>query len=167
MNRECLRLLLGFSLLTATAAPAVRAEQAAEDWELLLSGAGISGNGFDSTALALSAQVGWFMNKALEFGIRQNIGLTDDDTTLLNGATRLFVDYHFDYREWQPFVGASLGGVYGGGVKSGFLIGPEIGLKWYALDKTFIAGQIAYLFNVDQDIDDGDVFYSLGIGFNF
>ena len=79
----------------------------------------------------------------------------------------IFLGYHLDYAMWQPFIGASLGVQYGSGVKDAFFIGPEIGAKYYVMPKTFILGQVAYQFQVDEDVDDGSTFYTLGIGFNF
>lgn len=144
------------------------AEQAAGDREATLSGSGFSSGGFDTTTFSVDGQYGWFQSKALEFGVRQTVGIADNgDNTLLRGATRVFADYHFDLREWQPFIGASLGGQYGAGIDEAFIIGPEIGVKYYVKPKTFILGQVSYQFDVDEDVDDGSTFYTLGIGFNF
>ncbi|ADE14703.1 conserved hypothetical protein [Nitrosococcus halophilus Nc 4] len=144
------------------------AEQETGDRELILSGSGISSSGFDTTSVAVDAQFGQFWSKALEFGFRQNVGFADtEETSRLNGATRIFSDYHFDFNAWQPFIGASLGVQYGAGVSDAFIIGPEIGVKYYVKEKTFITGRVSYLFDVDEDVDDGSTFYTLGIGFNF
>ncbi|QBQ55765.1 hypothetical protein [Nitrosococcus wardiae] len=144
------------------------AEQEIGDREVILSGSGISGSGFDTTSVAIDGQFGQFWSKALEFGFRQNVGFADtEETSRLSGATRIFSDYHFDYNAWQPFVGASAGVQYGSGVNDAFIIGPEVGVKYYVKEKTFITGRVSYLFDVDEDVDDGSTFYSLGIGFNF
>ena len=54
-----------------------------------------------------------------------------------------------------------------------FVVGPEAGFKFYALQKTFILGQMEYQFafedvdDADEAADDGQFVYTLGIGFNF
>lgn len=161
-----LALVLSMGLLSFSAAS--YGEQEAGDREMILSGSGLSSSGFDTTGFAADVQFGQFWSKALEFGIRQSAGFADTgNTSRLRGATRVFSDYHFDFGPWQPFVGGSLGVQYGAGVNDAFLVGPEAGVKYYVREKTFIVGQVAYLFDVDEDVDDGSTFYTLGIGFNF
>ena len=144
------------------------AEQEAGDREAILAGSGLSSEEFDSTSLAVTGQVGWFIEKELELGLRQNIGFADSgSSSQLNGATRVFADYHFDFENWQPFLGASLGMTYGAGINDTFIVGPEGGVKYFVKPKTFIIGQVSYLFQVDQDAGDGSTFYTLGVGFNF
>lgn len=73
----------------------------------------------------------------------------------------------------MPFVGANFGGFYGDTVSNTGSAGLELGLKAYVQDKTYITFQAEYdyLFDSSDDLssnfDDGAIFYSLGIGFNF
>lgn len=143
--------------------------QEAGDREVTLAGDGVSNDNFDSTIFGASAGVGWFTTKNFEWGVRQNLGLSEDGRNL-NGVTRVFADYLFDYAAWQPFIGASLGAIYGSGLEDEFIFGPEIGAKYYVMPETFILGQFSYQFSdaiVDDGIDDGTSFYTLGIGFHF
>ena len=160
--------LIGAMVLMAGFSAGSYGAQEAGDRDFTLSGSGASDSGFDTSTFGATASLGWFTTRDLEWGVRQTANLADTEaTTNFNGATRAFIDYHLDYALWQPFIGASLGVQYGSGVKDAFFIGPEIGAKYYVMPKTYILGQVAYQFQVDQDIDDGTTFYNLGIGFNF
>lgn len=150
------------------------AEQEAGDREIIIAGSGVSSSGFDSTGLGIAAQFGLFQTKAFEWGVRQNASFSDSDKGDFeaNGATRAFADYHFDLTQFnlpnlKPFVGGSLGVTYGASVSESFIIGPEAGLKYYVLPKTFIVAQMSYQFNVRENIDNGETFYTIGMGFNF
>jgi hypothetical protein len=160
--------LIGAMMLMAGFSANSYGTQEAGDREFTLAGSGSSTEDFDTTTFGATASLGWFATKGFEWGARQTANIADTEvTTSFNGATRLFLDYHLDYALWQPFIGASLGVQYGSGVRDAFFIGPEIGAKYYVMPKTFVLGQVAYQFQVDQDIDEGSTFYTLGIGFNF
>jgi hypothetical protein len=160
--------LIGAMVLMAGFSTSSYGAQEAGDRDFTLSGSGASDSGFDTSVFGATASVGWFTTRDLEWGVRQTANIADTEaTTSLNGATRAFLDYHLDYAMWQPFIGASLGVQYGSLVKDAFFIGPELGAKYYVMPKTYILGQVAYQFQVDQDIDEGSTFYNLGIGFNF
>ena len=163
-----LGLIWGMVLMACFSATSYGAQEMG-DREFTLAGAGVSDDDFENTIFGASAGIGWFTTKNFEWGVRQNVGLSEDGRNL-NSATRVFVDYHFDYAAWQPFIGASLGAIYGSGVEDEFIFGPEIGAKYYVMPKTFIFVQFSYQFSdgiVDDGIDDGTSFYTLGIGFNF
>lgn len=140
-----------------------------------LSGSGTSDDDFDTTTFSTSIDLGYFHTRNLEYSVRQNITYLDSETTGtdINGATRVVADYHFGTTNLLPFVGASLGGIYGDNVEDTFTGGLEVGLKYYALEKTFVSALIDYQFffdsgdEIDNNFDDGAVFYSLGIGFHF
>ncbi len=90
-----------------------------------------------------------------------------------DGSTRVFYDYHFGTGNARPFVGVSLGGLYGEEVDETFMGGPEVGIKYWVHDQTFITAMAEYqfLFKSGSDArdryDDGAFFYSVGVGFNF
>jgi len=148
------------------------------DREFTLSGTGTSDKDFDNSSFGVSADLGWFRSAQLVLGIRQSLNFADIEGEDLNddfwnGSTRGYVDYHFGQGPARPFVGASLGGVYGDGVNDGGFAGLELGLKYYALEKTFILARAEYQFFFDSsddandNFDDGAWAYVFGIGFNF
>jgi hypothetical protein len=161
--------LLCFITLLASSASAL-AEQQAKNFEFMFAGAGKSARTFDDNDGGISAQLGFFLTKSFELGIRQYAFINSDNgSTSVVAASGLFADYHLDLGEFQPFLG--IGGVfnYGGGVQQNFDIGPEIGFKYFVLPKTFIAAQGSYMRRAD-DIGSGNRSYglfNLGVGFDF
>lgn len=155
---------------TLFASGAVSAEQQANNFELILAGAGKSTKSFDENDGGISAQLGFFLTKSVELGIRQHAFInTDNGNTTVAAASAAFADYHFNLGNFQPFIG--VGGLfnYGGGVQQNFDIGPEAGIKFFVLPKTFIVAQGSYMRRVD-DIGSGKLSYALfnlGIGFDF
>lgn len=168
--------LLKTSLIVAAFVPSLALAQAVGgDKELSLSGTGSSDKDFDNTIFSLDVAFGHYLSDTSEVGIRQNISVNDreGEDTSFNGATRLFFDQHFGAGDLRPFVGVSIGGIYGEDVDNTFSGGPEIGLKYYVLEKTFVQGMVEYQFlfesasEVDERFDDGALFYSVGMGYNF
>ena len=146
------------------------------DRTLTLSGTGSSDNDFDTNNFGMTGELGWFLNDSLETGVRQSVNVIarDDAADDWSGGTRIFANWHFGGRNaFQPFVGLSGGGFYGEHVKDTFAAGPELGMKYYVKDKTFIELQVEYQFlfedadEIDDRFDDGAFFYTLGIGYNF
>jgi len=147
----------------------------AEDWELTLSGNGSSDNDFDNHNFGASASVGKYISPNFLIGVRQSLNFNDvpGGNDVVNGATRGFGDYVFDLGRFRPYIGVSIGGIYGEGINDTLAAGPEIGLKYYADSRTFLFLQTEYQFAFDDvgdatdAADDGQFFHSLGIGFNF
>ncbi|RDD60331.1 hypothetical protein [Ferruginivarius sediminum] len=169
-------------LIAALALPATAVAQTGDtepgpspgDWEITLSGNGTSNNDFDNHQIGLSGSVGNYILDNVLLGVRQSVNFTDlpgDDQT--NAATRGFADYVFDLGRLRPYVGVSLGGIYGENVNDTFAAGPEAGLKYYADNNTFIFVQTEYQFtfsdtdDATEAADDGQFFHLVGIGFNF
>lgn len=168
--------ILSISTLAAALLPvAVLAAPTAGTQEVTLSGAGDSDKDFDTNVLNIQGSWGQYLNESSLWGIRQSIGISDreGESTDFNGATRIFYDYHFGVGNTRPFIGASLGGQYGDGVEETFMAGPEIGIKHWVNDTTFITGLVEYHFLFESgseardNYDDGRIFYSLGLGYNF
>ncbi|MBD7977796.1 MULTISPECIES: hypothetical protein [Pseudomonas] len=168
--------LLSISTLAAAIFPVVAlATPVTGDQEITLSGAGSSDKDFDSTVMAVQGSWGQYLSEQSLWGIRQSINIRDDegDDTKFDGSTRVFYDYHFGTGNTRPFIGVSLGGVYGEQVEESFMAGPEIGIKHWVADKTFITAMAEYQFlfesgsEADDRFDDGLFLYSLGIGYNF
>ncbi len=157
------------------AASLAQAGPAAGDREITLQGTGTSDKDFDANIFSASGSYGWFTTDQSEWGIRQSVSVSDtnNSSSRWNGATRLFYDWHFNGGDWRPYVGASLGYIYGEDTNETFSAGPEIGLKYYVKDKTFINVAMEYQFlfdesnDIDDSYDDGAIFYGLGVGFNF
>ncbi len=168
MNKK---LIFSMILASTCIAQSAIAQQEAGDREFSLAGSGGSDNSFRSNTLGVSGTYGWFHTKEFEWGIRQSIGIADisGSSLGLSGSTAVFGDYHFDFAQWQPFIGASFGVTYGTSseIEEDFAIGPEIGVKYYIQPKTFIQAQATYLFKVDEDVDEGALRYTLGLGINF
>lgn len=147
----------------------------AGDWEGTLSGNGTSNNNFDNHQFGLSGSVGKYMTDHVLLGLRQSVNFSDveagDDLT--NFSTRAFADYVFDLGSWRPFVGINFGGIYGENVNNTFAAGPEVGVKYYADQKTFVYLQGEYQFTFDSAADagdaadDGQYYYTVGVGVNF
>lgn len=171
MNR-----LLKTSLLALALSPALAmAVPVTGDQEITLSGAGTSDKDFDSTILSLQGSWGQWLSESSLWGVRQTVSARDNEgeSTQFDGSTRVFYDYHFGSGNFKPFVGLSLGGIYGEGVDESFMGGPEIGMKYWVQDKTFITAMAEYQFLFKSGSDaqdrykDGALFYSVGIGYNF
>ena len=148
------------------------------DLELTLGGSANGGKDFDGFSAGVNASIGWFATDQLELGIRQSINYTDVGTApnaggQLNGSTRVFGDFHFDLGQWQPFIGANIGYVYGDGVADTWEAAPEGGVKYFVNSTTFIFAMVEYQFFFDTADDasdsfsDGQFLWSLGIGFRF
>lgn len=147
--------------------------------EFSLSGTGSSDRDFNSSSIGLTGDLGWYLRDNTVAGIRQSInyadiegeGVTDD---FWNGSTRGYLNLHFLENRARPFVGASLGGIYGDGVKDSAFAGLETGIKYYVRSKTFILGRVEYqfLFSDTDDAtdafqDDGIWAYTVGLGYHF
>ncbi|WP_404378463.1 hypothetical protein [Caenispirillum salinarum] len=144
------------------------------DWELRLSGTGASDKDFETTSFGVSGTVGQYLYPGVLVGIQQDVAFADtDDDNQLNASTRIFGQYVFDLGQWQPYVGAAIGGTYGEDVNSTFTAGPQLGVKYYADRNTFIYVGTEYQFafedsdEIDDAFDDGSFYHTLGVGFNF
>ena len=162
--------MLGFLLAPCAA----MAQFQMGDKELTLSGNGSSDDQFDNTAFSMEAGLGYFPSNNLEILLRQGVSVLDvPGDNLWNGSTRLGLDYHFDLQTWQPFLGVSIGAIYGDNVKDQFIAGPEVGVKAFVNTTTFILASVEYqiLFDdtdeIDDLYDDGRYVYNIGIGFKF
>jgi hypothetical protein len=134
-----------------------------------ISGSGINTDDFDSGAYGLSGSIDWFWFDNLGIGIRQDVnwGHSDEEDDIWAGATRLAADYHFDLGRLQPFLGGSIGYLYGDSIDESFVAGPEGGLKFFVNNTTYLFGQSAYQFNVEEDFGDGAWIHNVGVGFKF
>lgn len=144
------------------------------DQELTLSGSGASGNDFDTTNLSFDVGYGYFFNQNWEGLIRQSLNLIDQPgDNEYNASTRLGLDYNFNMRNLRPFLGATVGYLYGDGVEESFIAGPEAGVKAFLSNSTFVIVAVGYDFifedadNADDAFDDGIFNYRLGLGYRW
>ena len=152
----------------------------AGDREFSLAGTGSSDKNLDSGSFGVTGDIGWYLRDHFILGVRQSVNyasiegefITDD---FWNGATRGYMNYQFAPTDrMRPFLGASLGGVYGDGVNNSGFAGLELGAKYYVRTKTYILGRMEYqfLFDSSSDVsdsfqDDGAWAYTVGLGYNF
>ncbi|MFT5721681.1 MAG: hypothetical protein ACI9W6_001997 [Motiliproteus sp.] len=148
------------------------------DREFALSGTGSSDRDLDANNFGAVAEVGWYLQDNTVWGVRQSINYADiqgEDiqNDFWNGSTRAYYDYQFGAGQAKPFVGGSLGFIYGDGVEDDAFAGLEGGIKYYVLPKTYVLGRVEYQWFFDQGSDADNTFdegawaYTLGLGFNF
>ena len=145
------------------------------DWAVTLEGSGTSDEDVDNTTLSVEGAVGYFITDGLELGIRQGIGYADieGDDDVLNASTRGFLDYNFNLGRFVPFLGVTLGYLYGDRVNDTFIAGPEGGLRYFMTTDAFLQALVAYDFtfddadDADEAFDDGRFVYALGFGIRF
>ncbi len=149
------------------------------DQEFSISGTGSSDRNFDSGSFGVTGDLGWYLRDHVVAGVRQSINyasiegesISDD---FWNGSTRGYINYQFLADRTRPFVGASLGAIYGDGVEDSAFAGLEAGVKHYVQAKTYFLARIEYqfLFSSTNDAtdafqDDGAWAYTVGLGYNF
>lgn len=151
---------------------------AAGEREFSLAGTGAGDKDFDNSTVGVSGDLGWYQSDKMVWGFRQSANYADRKGSNLsddawNGSTRGYLNYHFGENKARPFVGASLGAVYGDNVKDTGFAGAEFGIKYYVLEKTYILGRAEYQFffdggdSAEENWDDGAFVYTIGVGFNF
>lgn len=168
------------AVASGVAVPAQAADRGPEmgDREFSLAGTGAGDKDFDNSSVGISGDLGWYTADNLVWGVRQSANYSDVEgrnvsNDFWNGSTRGYVDYQFGQGNARPFIGASLGAVYGDAVSDSAFAGAEFGLKYYVLDKTYILGRAEYQFffdggnDAEDNWDDGAFAYTIGIGFNF
>lgn len=170
-------------LLSAVAAllslPTVTQAAVERPFEITLGGGASNGNEFDGFSASANGSIGYYFTDSLEVLVRQSISYTDVagiDGSILNGSTRLALDFHIplgDKQQFVPFIGANIGYVYGEGVVDTWAAAPEAGIKIYVNSSTFVFVLAEYQFffedsdDADDAFDDGQFVYTLGIGFRF
>jgi hypothetical protein len=140
----------------------------AGNYEATLSGAGLSDDEFKESNIGVSGSLGYYYSKNVLFTLKQGLFSNDTgDSTLINARSIFQTAYQWDLDKWQPYVGLNVGAIYGAGIHDDAIFGPEVGLKYFVNESTFVYGNIAYEVPFDECCKDGVVPYALGIGFNF
>lgn len=179
INTTALTLCLIGALPLAASAQTPEFGASEGEREFSISGTGNSDRNFDSGSFGVTGDMGWYRSDQLVFGVRQSINYASIEGANItndfwNGSTRGYLNYHFLGDRTVPFLGASLGGIYGDGVNSSAFASIEGGIKHYVLPKTYFLARVEYqfLFNdasgADEAFqDDGIWAYTLGLGYNF
>ena len=140
----------------------------AGNYEATLTGTGQSNTDFDNTNFGLTGSVGYYYTKNWLFSVKQGAQINDDgDATLINARTIFQAAYQWDFAKWQPYLGLNAGGVYGAGIHDQAVFGPELGVKYFVNESTFIFANMAYEMSVDECCNNGNIPYSVGVGFDF
>ena len=163
---------------TAQETPRTNFGPVAGDREFSISGTGSSDRKFDSGSFGVVGEYGWYTQDHMVFGIRQSVNYASikgenikDD--FWNGSTRGYFNHHFGTTQSRPFLGGSLGLIYGDGVRDSAFAGLEGGMKYYVQEKTYVLGRAEYqwFFNRSRDVTDnfrdGAWAFTLGLGYNF
>lgn len=149
------------------------------DREFSISGTGSSDQNVDSGSFGITGDLGRYLNEDMVGGIRQSVNYASIEGESVkdefwNGATRGYLNHHFLDGRARPFLGGSLGGVYGDGVKDSAFAGLETGLKYYVQTKTYFLARVGYQFFFSETNDASDAFqddgawaYTVGLGYNF
>lgn len=162
-----------FVALAVLMAPAfARAEFDQGDWYFTLSGSGASDKDFVDNGFSAEGSLGYLTTDNWSLGVRQQVAFNDNPggDNDWNASTSLFTDYFFEAGRWAPFIGASIGYLYGDGVDEQFVAGPEGGVLFWVNSTTFIQGLVQYQFlfedadEAEDAFDDGRFLYSLGLG---
>lgn len=145
------------------------------EWEVTLAGSGSSDKDLETGSFNIDIDASYYFSELLSAGVRQNVGYIDtngggDDW---NASSSVFGQVHFGDTPLRPFVGLSVGYLYGDGVNETFFGGPEVGLRYYVKSDAFIFGRASYQFlfesgdEIEDQFDDGRLLYTLGVGFTF
>lgn len=144
----------------------------AGNWEATLTGTGQSDDEFNSSAFGVTGSLGRYLTENWLVTFKQGLTLDEEtalsgDSTLVNGRSVLQGAYQFDMAKWQPYIGMNVGYLYGASTDDEAVFGPEIGLKYFVNESTFMFGNIGYEVPFDECCNNGTVPYSLGIGFTY
>jgi hypothetical protein len=165
-----LRNLIWVPVVAIALLPAVASAQFQQgDWSMTLSAAGTSDRDLDSTSVAGSGTIGYFMTDQIEVNLRQNVAYVniEDGGDSFAGSTAIGGDFHFDLDRWQPFLGAAVGYRYGDGIDDDWFALAEGGLKYFVNNTTFVFGSVGYQFGFSGSSDEDIWVYALGIGFRW
>jgi hypothetical protein len=167
-----LKRLVVIALVGVFALPAVsEAQFTFGDRTFTLGAGGTSDRKFSTNSYSIDAAVGYFWLENVEASLRQNLTRADAGSgagSLWQASTRAALDWHFILGNFLPYVGAQAGILYGD-PRTNFVIGPEVGLKYFVNQTTFInaLAEYQYLTRTDDDFKSGRWQYTVGIGYRF
>lgn len=145
--------------------------------ELTFGGSGGSNRNLSDSFGGATASYGVYLNDNWQAVLRQSLNYINPGnggSTRWNGSTRVAADFHFNTTTAAiPFIGASLGRIYGTALRDTWSGGLEAGVKYYLQRRVFVFGLVEYnwLFQRTKELDnnfgDGQLYWSFGVGFNF
>jgi len=143
------------------------------DKEFTLTGAGTAADDFDTNSFGFGSQLGYFFEDNMEVSARVNGALSSGESSYQLGVGAAF-DYHFRLMDGRlnPFVGVVVGYNFGDDVNDSFAAGPEVGVKYFVNETTFLFGNVSYQWAFrdgggSDAADEGLFAYGIGIGFKF
>ncbi len=138
------------------------------NWDLQLSGNGTASHGgsFNTGSASANVQLGYFMSKEMEVGVRQGL-IWADGGSAWGGSTAAYFDWNFDMDRWVPYVGANLGYAYGTSIHDYWAAGPEAGVKYFLNSTTFVNVAATYEWNLNDGPQAGAYQFLLGLGVKF
>lgn len=135
-----------------------------QDWDLTLSGSGSNDKDFRTFSASATAGIGYFVADQLELGLRPSVTIGDGGSEHLYNIG-VFADFHFDIGKFVPFAGGNIGYQFGSEIaEDGWSAGPEVGLKYFLNNTTYVYGIAQYEFNLNEGLDSGAFVYGLGLG---
>ncbi len=166
-----------FALTAAIAAPA-EAGFVAENIAFQVSGGLNHAQGSDTGTANVDLSVGYFLTDQVELGVIQGLSynFNDGGEDTWSAATVGFANYNFASPEakFVPFAGA-FGGVLWNDDDATGTIGPNLGVKYFLGDETFLVTRYRYewavdsleLNEVDDNQTDGNHVVTVGLGMKF
>lgn len=172
--------------LPRAATPAASAAQNTEQrrarpWEITLGGRGTNDEHYTAGGGQINGSVGYYLTEVVEIAVRQGVSYSDDlpgaagaeTSEVWNFDTRIAIDLHLPMGDFVPYIGGNVGGIYGDSSNDSFAAGPEVGIKWYVKPDAFVhvGAEYEFFFEGDESPDDafdqGQVFYTAGLGLRF
>ena len=143
----------------------------AGDRTFTIGGSGGSDKDFEVNYVSVQAGASWFLADSVSVGIRQELNFIDVyGSDEWSGSTRVGIDYVMSWGMVSPYLGVNVGYVYGDAIEDQFIAGPNIGLRIFLNETTFISMATEYqvLFEAGDEAsdvyDDGRLVYVMGIG---
>jgi hypothetical protein len=148
-------------------------------WEFTLSGGGTNDKDFDVGNGSINASVGYYFSEYVELVGRQSTSYAEfsspaGDQDFWNHQTRVALDLHLPLGNFVPYLGVNVGYLYGDSdFDETFTGGPEAGFKLYLQRAAFLFVGAEYQFffdeqdTVDEAFEDGQFFYTAGLGLRF
>jgi len=177
------------SLITFASATAYA--DTSDDQELQLSLGSFKSSGSDSGTVSGEITYGKYVTPYWVLGVIQglNYAFIENQDDVWTASTVGFANYHFNNGSAEkgdlvPFAGVFLGATYNSDDATGTL-GPNLGLKYYVNETTFITGRYRYewffddlklgstsefsdsIETVSDNSSDGNHVISIGLGFRF
>ena len=149
-------------------------------WEVTASGGGTNDEDFNVGNGSLNASVGYYFTEMIELVGRQTVfysddeGILGDDEDVWAFQSMLGLDLHIPLGKVVPYVGGSVGFLYGDiPADETMAAGPEAGVKIYLQRAAFFHAGAAWQFffdeqeTIDDAFTDGQIFYTVGFGLRF